>query len=418
MTASDLSPFMWGTGASSTQTEGAAPASDYARWEQLGRVPPSGDGNGFGHRFREDFALLASLGLTHHRLSLEWARLEPRQGHHDSEAIEHSREVLTAARDAGLETWVCLHHFSLPGWFADDLGGFTNDRARGYQWPKHVDFVAETFGDLVTGWKPINEPLAFAAGGFLSGSMPPGQADVEQFADALRSTHLANIEAWRLLRSGDQPVATVMNLSPITSAPSSDVPEVIDRARSRRDTIDEIVWGSWISLIRDGLWSSPFGAIEEIPDAAGAFDLIGFSYYAANSVDEHGALHRFPADGPKGPLGDTRFPDGLREVIDRLAHELPDRALLISEVGLGTSPDDPDGDAQRCEYMRSIKAIVDEALAGGVDLRGLFWWTGVDNYEWTHGWDAEFGMIDRDRSPKPSALLAQEWATGVRDQPR
>ena len=72
--------FLWGTGASSTQCEGAAPASDWWDWERAGRAPPSGDGNGFASRYAGDFALLAELGLVHHRLSLEWARLEPEPG--------------------------------------------------------------------------------------------------------------------------------------------------------------------------------------------------------------------------------------------------------------------------------------------------------------------------------------------------
>ncbi len=80
--------FWWGTAASSTQAEGAAPASDWLAWEQAGHAPPSGEGNGFGTRYAEDFTLLAAHGLTHHRLSLEWARLEPTPGHHDVEAIE------------------------------------------------------------------------------------------------------------------------------------------------------------------------------------------------------------------------------------------------------------------------------------------------------------------------------------------
>ncbi len=80
--------FIWGTASSSTQAEGAAPGSDWHRWEQDGRVPPSGVGNGFANRHAEDFALYAEHGLTHHRLSLEWARLEPRQGQHDDGEVE------------------------------------------------------------------------------------------------------------------------------------------------------------------------------------------------------------------------------------------------------------------------------------------------------------------------------------------
>ena len=105
---------MWGTGASSTQCEGAAPASDWLAWENAGRAPRSGDGNGFAHRYAEDFALLASLGLTHHRISIEWARIEPEPGVHDQAAVEHYLAVLSAARAAGVEPWVCLHHFTAP----------------------------------------------------------------------------------------------------------------------------------------------------------------------------------------------------------------------------------------------------------------------------------------------------------------
>jgi beta-glucosidase len=100
--------FLWGTGASSTQCEGAAPASDWIDWERAGHAPPSGDGNGFATRYRDDFALYAGLGLTEHRLSIEWARIEPEEGRRDPAAIEHYRTVLTAARDAGISPWVCL----------------------------------------------------------------------------------------------------------------------------------------------------------------------------------------------------------------------------------------------------------------------------------------------------------------------
>src|SRR5262249_29446834 len=104
--------FMWGTGASSTQCEGAAPASDWIDWERAGQPPESGDGNGFADHYADDFRTYASLGLTHHRLSIEWARIEPAEGEHDADAIAHYRRVLEAARDAGVVPWVCLHHFT------------------------------------------------------------------------------------------------------------------------------------------------------------------------------------------------------------------------------------------------------------------------------------------------------------------
>src|ERR687884_56742 len=88
--------FWWGTAASSTQAEGAAAASDWLAWEEAGRAPRSGDGNGFALHYADDLRLLASLGLRHHRLSIEWARIEPEQGRRDPDAIEHYLRVLSA----------------------------------------------------------------------------------------------------------------------------------------------------------------------------------------------------------------------------------------------------------------------------------------------------------------------------------
>ena len=94
--------------------QGAAPASDWFDWERTGHTPLSSDGNGFAGQRATDFAILAGLGLRHHRLSIEWARLEPEQGVYDEALVDHYRTVLLAARDAGIEPWVCLHHFTLP----------------------------------------------------------------------------------------------------------------------------------------------------------------------------------------------------------------------------------------------------------------------------------------------------------------
>ena len=90
---------MWGTGASSTQCEGAAPQSDWFAWERAGNAPKSENGNGFATQYAQVFEILASLGLTHHRLSIEWARIETQQGERDQNAIEQCKKILTTARE-------------------------------------------------------------------------------------------------------------------------------------------------------------------------------------------------------------------------------------------------------------------------------------------------------------------------------
>ena len=114
----------------------------------------------------------------------------------------------------------------------------------------------------------------------------------------------------------------------------------------------------------------------------------------------------YPADAPRSPLGYSIWADGLREVLDRLHTELPRRALLVSEYGIGT-----DDDTERAAYIDRGLEIAADAIARGVDLRGFFHWTGVDNYEWLHGYDVKFGIADRDRKLRPSADVLRRAAS-------
>lgn len=196
----------WGTAAASTQCEGAAPRSDWAGWEAEGRVPASSDGNGFRTRYADDLALLAEHGLAHHRLTVEWARLEPRPGEWDGDEVAHLRRVLTAARDTGIEPWVCLLHGTAPGWFTDDQRGWLDDKAV-LVWARHVDRVAEALGDLVAGWVPVHEPEVAARLGYGEGTFPPGRHRDDDHGDARAALLAAEAEAARLLESGDAPVA-------------------------------------------------------------------------------------------------------------------------------------------------------------------------------------------------------------------
>jgi beta-glucosidase len=188
---------MWGTGASSTQCEGAASTSDWWEWERRGKAPLSGEGNGFAERFADDFELLARLGLTHHRLSIEWARVEPEEGRHDPEAIGHYRGVLSAAGAAGVTPWVCLHHFTLPRWFAG-AGGFLVEDNRTRHWLRHVNFMAETFGDLVGGWQPVNETNYYAAAAYRGQGWPPGHNDKAEWAAVSERGLVLHDDSWIL----------------------------------------------------------------------------------------------------------------------------------------------------------------------------------------------------------------------------
>jgi beta-glucosidase len=388
--------FLWGTGASSTQTDGAAPASDWWDWEREGRAPISGEGNGFARRYADDFRTLAGLGLTQHRLSLEWARIEPEEGRRNPGAIAHTRNVLEAAHDAGVTPWVCLHHFTLPRWFAR-RGGFLVEANRSRYWRRHVEFVIETFGDLVGGWKPVNETNYYAGAAYGGRGWPPGHHDRRERALAAEQIHLATAEAAALLRETGAPVASVFGLSCEVLLDDDDATAKV--ARSLR----AVNWDAGIGLFRDGVLRIPGREPVERADLAGCYDLFGFSYYATMGVS-HGQVVRYPSDAVISPLGYGIWAGGLGLVLDRLSDELPGTPLLVDEYGIGTADD-----TQRTRYLEEGLRIVHDALARGIDVRGFFHWTAVDNYEWLHGYEVPFGIIDADRHVRPSAeVLARE----------
>jgi beta-glucosidase len=392
--------FLWGTGASSTQCEGAAPASDWWQWERAGKAPSSGDGNGFASRYAEDFAIFAALGLVHHRLSIEWARIEPADGIRDAAAVDHYRKVLSAAIGAGVSPWVSLHHFTLPQWFAD-AGGFLVESNRTGAWARHVDFVAETFGDLAAGWQPVNETNYYARAAYRAGGWPPGHDDREEAAAVDEAIHLANAEAAQRLRQTGAPVASIFGLSAIVTQD--------DESASRQfaDRLHRIYWEPGLGLFRDGVLRVPGRGPVERPDLAGAFDLIGFSYYSGMGV-RGGRLAIHPPEATVSALGYGIWADGVGVVLDRLDAELPGTPLLVAEFGIGT-----DDDADRAAYLDRGLRVVHDAIGRGVDVRGFFHWTGVDNYEWLHGFDVRFGIVDRDRNVRRSAdILRREALAG------
>jgi beta-glucosidase/6-phospho-beta-glucosidase/beta-galactosidase len=246
---SEPSEPWWGTGAAATQCEGAAPRADWAGWESDGRVPASGDGNGFGTRYADDLGLWAEHGLRRYRLTIEWARVEPHEGQWDRTAVDHVRSVLRAAADAGVEAWACLLHGSAPGWFTDDRRGWLDDKAARLAWPRYVDRLAEEVGDLVAGWLPIHEPDLQARLGYLDGTFPPGRHRPDDHEDARAALRRAEDEATRLLR-GRQPVAVAARPDDVThehddlvvvSAPVDELRRAVERAAERDPNAELLV---------------------------------------------------------------------------------------------------------------------------------------------------------------------------------
>jgi beta-glucosidase len=298
--------------------------------------------------------------------------------------------MLQAAADIGVVPWVCLHHFSLPRWFSD-LGGFSRDENRRY-WNEHVAFMADAFGDLAGGWKPVNEVNYY---GGISGSPAMGSGfDRAQQRVVDTQIHLANAEAAVALRATGKPVCSIFGLGAAIA---------LDEHPGSLTACEKYYANNWargLRLFRDGVLHTRDGQMIERPDLAGCFDYIGFSYYSCFAFHEGNFVAVYPEGSPRSPLGYGIWADGLGLVLERLHHEVPGTPLIVSEYGIGT-----DDDAQRAAYVERGLQIAHDAIGQGIDVRGFFSWTGVDNYEWTHGYDVKFGIIDAARHVKPSAQV-------------
>jgi len=397
--------FWFGAGASGTTAEGAAPASELAAWEQRGTRVPSGEGAGFATAYAGDLAAFAGHGIGHLRITLDWARLEPSPGHHDGTAVEHLRLVLEAARAAGVAPWACLLDGTLPGWFSHDERGFADVRSRQYFWARHVEFVGESFGDLVHGWIPVFEPSRYATQGWIDGSRPPGQRDdAEGFAAVLEAVHLASVDAALRLRQDGHPVAAAQWLVPLFPARADPDTPASAEAEVMAGVVDEALWGCWRRMLAEETLLVPGRPPVAVPGARTAFDVLGLTYRHALAVRGDGALLPYPQTLAVGPDGHVPWAEGLGLALHHVAESLPDHPLLIA--GYGRSFADP---ADQAEFLRDGLAIAEEAVEGGIDLRGFWWESPVDPVAGTAPGP---GLFDRDRVARPAAELLAAVAAG------
>jgi beta-glucosidase len=192
--------FLWGASAAAHQVEGQNWNSDWWAWEHAPHttaVEPSGDAIDFYHRYPEDLAQLAGLGHTAHRLSLEWARIEPEPGEWSAAALDHYRRVLEAVAEHDMTALATLHHFTLPRWLAD-RGGWTW-RGSVDAFARYAERVHGALGDLVPYAGTINEPQIVAMFGHLLGHFPPGLRNAviwRRVSERLQDAHDAAVGVW------------------------------------------------------------------------------------------------------------------------------------------------------------------------------------------------------------------------------
>jgi beta-glucosidase len=356
---------------------------DWWDWErQPGRIA-NGDSAAVAcdhyRRFREDISLLRELNQNAHRLSIEWSRIEPQEGVFDARQIQHYRDVLGELRERSILPMVTLHHFTSPLWFVRRGGWTSRDAVRGFM--PFVHRAIDELGDLVGMWCTINEPSIYAANGWITGEFPPGRhGDLVSQYRVTANMRRAHEAAYRAIkrRRPDTPVG--LSHHKFLFLPASSARRDVVAARAAQAVTDR--------------WPVAPGRLRRILEAPS--DFIGIAHYwaqlcafdARRPRDQF--VRRFNPPGPVTEMGLVSDPSWMRQVLNELrAYGKP---VYITENGLAT-----EDDSWRERYLGEVLGQVHAAIEDGVDVRGYFHWTNMDNFEWARGYTCHFGLIAIDR---------------------
>ena len=375
--------FLWGASTAGHQVEGGNVNADL--WPMEWADPsmfaePSLDACDHYHRYPEDIALLADLGLNSYRFSFEWSRIEPEPGAFSNAALDHYKRMVTTCLEHDVTPVVTYCHFTTPRWFADRGGWAAADAAE--RFGSYAERVTRHVGDLVPYVITLNEPNLMAMlentgvlpMGSATGSLGDGNrmgmlsGPVEQMA----AIHRAAVDA---VKAGPGDAEVGWSLALVDLQPSDDGEERWQAARQGA-ALD------WLEVSRDD-------------------DLVGVQTYSRQTIGPDGQLP-VPDDVPQMQTGWEVYPPALGHTV-ALAAEHAGVPVLVTENGMAT-----DDDEARIAYTRGALEGLQQAMADGADVRGYLHWTFLDNFEWTAGYSKTFGLVAFDRTTfertvKPSA---------------
>lgn len=390
--------FLWGAATAAHQVEGNNVNCDTWAEENAEGSPyaeRSGDGIDHYRLYREDIALMASLGLKAYRFSVEWARVEPEAGHYSRSALEHYRDVLIACREHGLTPIVTMHHFTSPRWLMR-FGGWS-DPATADRFAAYCEKVVSELGDLIPYALTMNEvdlPVMLRELFARMGHLPPVGIEAKSWtAPGWRE------EAARLCGTTADRYFPFLNASDEASIAIIKDAHVKARTAMKRARPDIRV-GLTLALpdvqalpggeeIADRVWQ---GYFRQFIDVMADDDLVGVQNYTREVYGPDGAVP--PDEGAElTQMGYEYDPEALSRVVRRVARDLPGVPILVTEHGVAT-----DDDSRRVEFIRRGLQALRECLTEGIDVKGYMYWSAFDNFEWSFGYSKRFGIIGVDRS--------------------
>lgn len=368
--------FLWGAATSAHQIEGNNTNSDWWAWEngverhnqliaqgKVSRDFCSDIACDSYNRFDEDFALARELGHNATRLSIEWSRIEPKEGKFNEKALEHYEKVLQSAKYHNLKTFVTLHHYTNPIWFSQK-GAFTRKENVEY-FVRYAGKAAERLHEYVDFWLTINEPELHSTMGYLMGVYPPQKHSLFAAAKVAKNLILAhNLSAPKIKFYGNKPVSIAYHLSDLQPA--------------------GFLGGFTASI------AHYFANEYILGKTIGSCDFIGVNYYYHHHIGLFGKRRSSHSGHDVDDLGSGIHPEALERVL--LFLRKYQKPIYITENGIADKRD-----LKREKFIKDHLRFVHRAIEKDVDVRGYLYWSLIDNFEWEKGFVPRFGLIEIDR---------------------
>lgn len=386
--------FFWGASTASHQVEGGAlnqwsvwelahakelaltAHRRYANlplWEEIKKQAENPEnyvsGRGVEHykKYKQDFDLLNKLNLNAFRFGIEWARLEPEEGKWDETAIAHYHDYIAELRKRGIEPFLNIWHWTMPTWFTDK-GGFKK-RSNIVFFERFVQKIAEEYAEDLTYVITLNEPNVYTANSYLTGKWPPQEKNIFSASVVYMNLVRAHKQAYRILKT-KKPGLQIGIAAQLANIQAKRPHNIFDEISTK---IMRLYWNWWfLRRIR------------------GEQDFVGFNYYFTDYYT--GLMRRKNPQVPLSDLGWYMEPEGVYPLLIRAwAHYK--KPIFITENGLADQNDE-----YRRWWLEETIVAMERAISEGVDLRGYFHWSLLDNFEWKHGWWPKFGLVEVDRA--------------------
>ncbi|MGH9117885.1 MAG: GH1 family beta-glucosidase [Acidimicrobiales bacterium] len=408
--------FLWGAATAAYQIEGAVEEDGRGEsiWDRFSHTPgrvTSGDTGDRAcdhyHRYRDDVALMADLGLGAYRFSVAWPRVIPDGvGPVNRAGLDFYDRLVDELLANGIAAYVTLYHWDLPQ-ALEDRGGWP-ERATAEAFADYASVVTEALGDRVGHFATLNEPFVVADHGYRVGSHAPGRTEPAAALAAAHHLLVAHGLGLQAIRSaaGDAAAGIVLNLEPqhpATPHPLDQEAALVGHDQANRWFLDPISGRGYPEDgARDWGWEGREVLDGDLDLIAAPIDFLGINYYTRSLVRSP----RLPELPPSSPgeeqertgMGWEVYPAGLTETLKFVASRTGTLPLYVTENGAAypVDPDRPEHDPDRVEFLRRHLDAALDAIDAGVPLHGYFAWSLLDNFEWAHGYGQRFGIVHVD----------------------